>query len=86
MMIDNDLTSSGPGAIVDVLPMQKESNQDGGGYASEDGRMNCGYSSFREKRASMEDFYDAKMSKIDSQTVSILGYLMVMVVLVLQSF
>ncbi|KAF6140868.1 hypothetical protein GIB67_042281 [Kingdonia uniflora] len=119
MMIDSGSTSSGPGAIVDVLLTQKESSQDGGGYASggwkrlgvtmmvhsgsmthergaiadvlskkesskdggyasegwksEDGRMSCGYSSFRGKRASMEDFYDVKMSKIDSQTVSMFG-------------
>ncbi|KAF6134775.1 hypothetical protein GIB67_002176 [Kingdonia uniflora] len=35
--------------------------------------MSCGYSSFRGKRASMEDFYNVKMSKIDSQTVSMFG-------------
>ncbi|KAF6154757.1 hypothetical protein GIB67_032369 [Kingdonia uniflora] len=77
-MIDSNSTSSGLGAIVDVLPTQKESSQDGGGYASggwknEDGRMSCGYSCFRGKRASMEDFYDVKMSKIDSETVSMFG-------------
>ncbi|KAF6165790.1 hypothetical protein GIB67_012687 [Kingdonia uniflora] len=51
MMINSGSTSSGLGAIADVLPMQKESSQDCGGYASggwkrEDGRMSCGYSNF----------------------------------------
>ena len=40
---------------------------------SEDGRLSCGYSSFRGKRASMEDFYDIKTSKIDGQTVCLFG-------------
>lgn len=40
---------------------------------SEDGRLSCGYSSFRGKRASMEDFYDVKMSKIDGKTVCLFG-------------
>ena len=40
---------------------------------SEDGKLSCGYSSFRGKRASMEDFYDVKMSKIDGQTVCLFG-------------
>ncbi|RVW72298.1 putative protein phosphatase 2C 52 [Vitis vinifera] len=40
---------------------------------SEDRKLSCGYSSFRGKRASMEDFYDVKMSKIDGQTVCLFG-------------
>lgn len=40
---------------------------------SEDGRLSCGYSSFRGKRATMEDFYDIKTSKVDGQTVSLFG-------------
>lgn len=40
---------------------------------SEDGKLSCGYSSFRGKRASMEDFYDVKLSKIDGQTVCLFG-------------
>lgn len=40
---------------------------------SEDGRLSCGYSSFRGKRVSMEDFYDVKMSKIEGQTVCLFG-------------
>ena len=40
---------------------------------SEDGKLSCGYSSFRGKRASMEDFFDVKSSKIDGQTVCLFG-------------
>lgn len=40
---------------------------------SEDGKLSCGYSSFRGKRVSMEDFYDIKTSKIDGETVSMFG-------------
>lgn len=40
---------------------------------SEDGRLSCGYSSFRGKRASMEDFYDIKTSKIDGKTICLFG-------------
>jgi hypothetical protein len=40
---------------------------------SVDGRLNCGYSSFRGKRASMEDFYDIKSSKIDYKQISLFG-------------
>ncbi|KAG8390392.1 hypothetical protein BUALT_Bualt01G0078600 [Buddleja alternifolia] len=38
----------------------------------EDGRLSCGYSSFRGKRASMEDFFDIKASKI-GQAVCLFG-------------
>ncbi|RZR92206.1 hypothetical protein BHM03_00020486 [Ensete ventricosum] len=40
---------------------------------SEDGRLACGYSSFRGKRASMEDYYDLKSAKIDGQSISLFG-------------
>lgn len=40
---------------------------------SEDGTLSCGYSSFRGKRPSMEDFYDVKISKIDGTTVCLFG-------------
>ncbi|KAL6526988.1 hypothetical protein OROGR_016078 [Orobanche gracilis] len=39
----------------------------------EDGTLSCGYSSLRGKRASMEDFYDIKASKIDGQSVCLFG-------------
>lgn len=40
---------------------------------SVDGTLNCGYSSFRGKRASMEDFYDIKSSKIDDKQIHLFG-------------
>ncbi|XP_006654852.2 probable protein phosphatase 2C 52 [Oryza brachyantha] len=44
-----------------------------GGWKSEDGFLSCGYSSFRGKRASMEDFYDIKSCKIDDNQISLFG-------------
>ncbi|XP_062180589.1 probable protein phosphatase 2C 52 isoform X1 [Phragmites australis] len=44
-----------------------------GGWKSADGSLSCGYSSFRGKRASMEDFYDIKSSKIDETQISLFG-------------
>lgn len=40
---------------------------------SEDGKLSCGYSSFRGKRVTMEDFYDIKTSNIDGETVCMFG-------------
>ncbi|XP_076904301.1 putative protein phosphatase 2C 76 [Bidens hawaiensis] len=54
-----------------------EKDDDGGfasgGWKSDDGKLSCGYSSFRGKRASMEDFYDVKTCKINGQTVCLFG-------------
>lgn len=44
-----------------------------GGWKSEDGQLSCGYSSFRGKRPSMEDFYDIKTCKIDGRVVCLFG-------------
>ncbi|XP_057814733.2 probable protein phosphatase 2C member 13, mitochondrial isoform X2 [Cryptomeria japonica] len=44
-----------------------------GGGLSEDRRITFGYSSFQGKRATMEDFYDAKISKVDDQMVGLFG-------------
>jgi protein phosphatase 1L len=38
-----------------------------GGGLSENKKFSYGFSSLRGKRASMEDFYEAKISKIDDQ-------------------
>ncbi|CAN4085765.1 unnamed protein product [Withania somnifera] len=38
-----------------------------------DGKLSCGYSSFRGKRATMEDFYDIKNSEVDGKTVCLFG-------------
>lgn len=72
-MVDTGATASRR-PVTDSLP---EKDDDGGyasgGWKSEDGKLSCGYSSFRGKRASMEDFYDVKTSKIDGQTVCMFG-------------
>ncbi|GLU21241.1 hypothetical protein SLE2022_373900 [Rubroshorea leprosula] len=44
-----------------------------GGWKSEDGKLSCGYSSFRGKRVTMEDYFDIKTSKINGQTVCMFG-------------
>ncbi|KAF6986681.1 hypothetical protein CFC21_004406 [Triticum aestivum] len=44
-----------------------------GGCKSDDGSLSCGYSSFRGKRASMEDFFDIKSSKIDDKQINLFG-------------
>ncbi|KAJ7531731.1 hypothetical protein O6H91_14G056400 [Diphasiastrum complanatum] len=44
-----------------------------GGGMSEDGRFSYGYSSLRGKRASMEDFYETRISKVDGQIVGLFG-------------
>uniref|UniRef100_A0ACD5T6R7 Uncharacterized protein n=2 Tax=Avena sativa TaxID=4498 RepID=A0ACD5T6R7_AVESA len=44
-----------------------------GGCKSDDGNLSCGYSSFRGKRASMEDFFDIKSSKIDDKQINLFG-------------
>lgn len=73
MMVDSGSTAK-RGPVVDVFP---EKDDDGGyvsgGWKSEDGKLSCGYSSFRGKRATMEDFYDIKNTKIDGQTVYMFG-------------
>ncbi|KAL4299105.1 hypothetical protein AHAS_Ahas17G0067600 [Arachis hypogaea] len=57
--------------------MMPEKDDDGrfasGGWNSEDGRLSCGYSSFRGKKVSMEDFYDIKTLKIGGHSVCLLG-------------
>ncbi|XP_011010460.1 PREDICTED: probable protein phosphatase 2C 76 isoform X3 [Populus euphratica] len=73
MMIDSDSTDT-RGPTVDLL---KEKEDDGGfvsgWWKSEDGELSCGYSSFRGKRVTMEDFYDVKSTKIDGQRVCMFG-------------
>ncbi|XP_058095971.1 probable protein phosphatase 2C 52 [Magnolia sinica] len=79
MMVDTGSTATAdPTAAVANVLTEKESTDGSSGYASggcksEDGRLSCGYSSFRGKRATMEDFYDVKMSKIDGQMICLFG-------------
>ncbi|XP_054798704.1 probable protein phosphatase 2C 76 isoform X2 [Prosopis cineraria] len=73
-MMVNTGAMSKAGPIVDMLP---EKDADGGfasgGWKSEDGRLSCGYSSFRGKRVTMEDFYDIKISNIDGRSICLFG-------------
>lgn len=73
MMVDTG-SMSRAGPLVDMMP---EKDDDGrfasGGWKSEDGRLSCGYSSFRGKRVTMEDFYDIKTLKIGGQSICLFG-------------
>uniref|UniRef100_A0ACD5WU47 Uncharacterized protein n=1 Tax=Avena sativa TaxID=4498 RepID=A0ACD5WU47_AVESA len=44
-----------------------------GGFESEDGKLSCGYSSFKGRRPTMEDRYDIKFTQIEGQAVSLFG-------------
>ncbi|KAK4734675.1 hypothetical protein R3W88_008936 [Solanum pinnatisectum] len=73
MMVDTGATAKG-GPVVDVsLEKDDSGGYASGGWKSEDGKMSCGYSSFRGKRATMEDFYDIKTSKVDGKAVCLFG-------------
>ncbi|KAL2921919.1 putative protein phosphatase 2C 76 [Bienertia sinuspersici] len=73
MMIDTSGMDN-RSSIVDALPGKEEgAGYVSGGCKSEDGELSCGYSSFRGKRASMEDFFDVKMSKMNGKTVCLFG-------------
>ncbi|KAJ8747873.1 hypothetical protein K2173_013041 [Erythroxylum novogranatense] len=73
MMVDSS-SAANRGPIADVF---KEKNEDGGyvsgGWKSEDGKLSCGYASFRGKRVTMEDFYDIRNAKINGRTVYMFG-------------
>ncbi|XP_038876913.1 probable protein phosphatase 2C 76 [Benincasa hispida] len=66
--------SENRGPVVDKHP---EKDEDGGytseGWKSEDGKLSWGYSSFKGKRATMEDFFDIKLSKVDGQIICLFG-------------
>lgn len=73
MMVDTSATEKRV-PITDVLSEKDENGGfASGGWKSEDRKLSCGYSSFRGKRATMEDFYDVKISKVDEQTVCLFG-------------
>lgn len=72
-MVDTSATAKG-GPVIDVsLEKDDSGGYASGGWKSEDGKLNCGYSSFRGKRATMEDFYDIKTSEVDGKTVCLFG-------------
>lgn len=73
MMVDTGATAQG-GPVVDVsLEKDDSGGYVSGGWKSEDGKLSCGYSSFRGKRATMEDFYDIKTSEVDGKPVCLFG-------------
>ncbi|KAF3680970.1 putative protein phosphatase 2C 76 [Capsicum annuum] len=73
MMVD----TTGAAAKGPVVEVSQEKDDNGGyasgGWKSEDGKLSCGYSSFRGKRATMEDFYDIQTSEVDGKTVCLFG-------------
>ncbi|KAF1898419.1 hypothetical protein Lal_00042111 [Lupinus albus] len=75
MMVDTGSMSSRDGPLLDNTITEKDDDGQfaSGGWKSEDGRLGCGYSSFRGKRATMEDFYDIKTSKIGGRSICLFG-------------
>ncbi|PAN29665.1 hypothetical protein PAHAL_5G242700 [Panicum hallii] len=66
--------------VAALAAAQKESERENvevadisGGWKSEDGSLNCGYSSIRGRRPGMEDFYDIKSSRIDDKQINFFG-------------
>ncbi|KAJ6842149.1 putative protein phosphatase 2C 52 [Iris pallida] len=76
MMVGSAKADRG-GRSVSGASSERDRADDGGyasgGWKSDDGRLSWGFSSFRGKRATMEDFYDIKSSTIDSQAVRLFG-------------
>uniref|UniRef100_A0ACD5YSQ4 Uncharacterized protein n=1 Tax=Avena sativa TaxID=4498 RepID=A0ACD5YSQ4_AVESA len=81
MMLDSsDSDSAAPAGQLQLQrraatagPQPQDGGYASGGWQREDGKLKCGYSSFRGKRATMEDFYDVKLTEIDGQAVSLFG-------------
>ncbi|KAG2590142.1 probable protein phosphatase 2C 7 isoform X1 [Panicum virgatum] len=66
--------------VAALAAAQKESERENvevpdvsGAWKSEDGSLNCGYSSIRGRRPGMEDFYDIKSSTIDDKQINFFG-------------
>ncbi|KAM3349974.1 hypothetical protein ACQJBY_022665 [Aegilops geniculata] len=55
------------------LPKEDDKGHICGSWKSEDGSLYCGYSSLRGRRASMEDFYDMRSSKMDAKNINLFG-------------
>ncbi|GJN16379.1 hypothetical protein PR202_gb03362 [Eleusine coracana subsp. coracana] len=80
MVADAKVREIGEATLVAALaaPDETETADEGpahvcGGWKSEDGSLKCGYSSLKGRRASMEDFYDIKSSKIDDNQINFFG-------------
>lgn len=73
MMVDTEATANRGLTNTPLTEKEDDGGYASGGWKREDGKLSCGYSSFRGKRASMEDFYDVKTCEIDGQTVCLFG-------------
>ncbi|RYQ93280.1 hypothetical protein Ahy_B09g099545 isoform B [Arachis hypogaea] len=68
-----------PPAAPNIVMSSKDHDSlfSGGGISflsgSRNGRFSYGYSSFKGKRSSMEDFFETKISEVDGQTVAFFG-------------
>ncbi|XP_057468802.1 probable protein phosphatase 2C 11 isoform X2 [Actinidia eriantha] len=60
-----------------IPPMDPNTLYSGGGISfltgNKNGRFSYGYSSFKGKRSSMEDFYETRISEVDGQMVAFFG-------------
>ncbi|GKD69636.1 probable protein phosphatase 2C 76, partial [Tanacetum coccineum] len=73
MMVDTEATANRGLTNTPLTEKEDDGGYASGGWKREDGKLSCGYSSFRGKRASMEDFYDVKTCEINGQTVCLFG-------------
>ncbi|KAK9063152.1 hypothetical protein SSX86_017022 [Deinandra increscens subsp. villosa] len=73
MMVDTSATGNRGMTSNSLSEKVDDRGYASGGWKSEDGKLSCGYSSFKGKRASMEDFYDVKTCKMNGQTVCLFG-------------
>ncbi|KAL4339485.1 hypothetical protein GQ457_08G033630 [Hibiscus cannabinus] len=73
MMVDSGATTNQSPIVNLISGKCGDGGCVSGGWKSEDGKLSYGYSSFRGKRATMEDFYDIKTSKINGKTICMFG-------------
>lgn len=73
MMVDTGAMENREPVVDMMVGKEEDGGIASGGWRSEDGKLSCGYSSFRGKRVTMEDFYDIKTSKIDGETICMFG-------------
>ncbi|XP_030532407.1 probable protein phosphatase 2C 76 isoform X1 [Rhodamnia argentea] len=73
MMVDTGAMENREPVVDMMVGKEDDGGIASGGWKSEDGKLSCGYSSFRGKRVTMEDFYDIKTSKIDGKTICMFG-------------
>ncbi|KAG7032840.1 putative protein phosphatase 2C 11, partial [Cucurbita argyrosperma subsp. argyrosperma] len=72
-------SSPPPPVVSEIIMFSRDSNVlfSGGGisflHGNHTGKFSYGYSSFKGKRASMEDFYETRISEVDGQMVAFFG-------------